>query len=224
MERVGTGVRQLDAALGGGVPLGTSLLLTGEEGAGATEFALAFLRHAVHETRVRGRILSALRSPARVAAEYDDLFGEPGGAKAIEVEPTTGERFRAAPADALAGLHRADVLALESAHALAHPQDDASLTRAWRALADAASERRIVLLLLHSPGTLPAAVERSLGEAADGILQFGWQPSGGARRRALTLVKLRGLAPGVDGAEVPLFEISLARGAGITVDRGRSVL
>lgn len=223
MPRVKTGVQTLDAALSGGITPGAVLLLTGEEGAGATEFAFAFARNAMTQG-AQARIVSALRSPARVIAEYRDLFEDPAGAKKIEVQPIAGDKLRAFPTAPLEGLQQGDVLVIESADALAPSGDGYTLTPCWRELADGAGERGVIVMLLHSRGTLPPAVEAAIAEASDAVLQFSWVQAGPARRRSLAIVKLRGLSPLMDSAEVPLFEVSLQRGVGFTVSRGRSVL
>lgn len=224
MDRVETGVRSLDAALAGGVAPGAALLLTGEEGAGATEFALAFARHVATQDGTQARIISALRSPTRVTAEYHELFEDKTDPKTLEVRAIRGDELRAHPVDVLKGLSRGDVLVIESADALAPSGDGYTLTPCWREIADGAGASGVVVLLLHSRGTLPPAVEAALAEAADGVLQFQWQQSGPARRRMLALVKLRGLSPVLDSTDVPVFEIALQRGSGFSVTRGRSVL
>lgn len=223
MDRVETGIRSLDAALAGGVAPGATLLLTGDEGAGATEFALSFVRH-VADRGTHARILSALRSPSRVNAEYHELFESDKENASLEIRAITGEKVRAAPTEVLEGLGRGDLLLIESADALSAAGDGPALTPYWRAIADAAGESGVVVMLLHSRGTLPPAVEAGLAEAADGVLQFQWHQSGPARRRSLAIVKLRGLSPMLDSAEVPVFEIALQRGTGFSVSRGRSVL
>ncbi|HWH09058.1 MAG TPA: hypothetical protein VNX21_07645 [Candidatus Thermoplasmatota archaeon] len=223
MERIQTGNRSLDAAFAGGIAPGTVLLLRGEEGAGATEFALTVLRSATRQSR-GARFASALRSPRRVRHEYAELFEDGDGGLGLEVKPLLGEMARADPAGVLGGLRAGDVLVLESADALAPPGDGVSLLPFWREVADAAGEAGVVLLLLDSPGTLPPAVDASLAEAADGVLEFTWKDGGPVRRRVLALTKLRGLAPALDGGEVPVFEVALHRGVGFTVSRGKSVL
>ena len=223
MDRIQTGNRSLDAALAGGIPPGTSLLLRGEEGAGATEFALTVLRTAAAQSHV-ARFASALRSPTRVRHEYAELFEDEEGGRTLEVKPMHADKAQADPTAILTGLRRGDVLVLESADALAQPGDGVSLLPFWREVADAAGEAGVTVLLLQSPGTLSHAVESSLAEAADGVMEFTWQLGGPVRRRVLALTKLRGLAPVLDGGEVPVFEVSLHRGIGFTVSRGKSVL
>ena len=223
MDRIQTGNRSLDAAFAGGIAPGTVLLLKGEEGAGATEFALTVLRAATGQAHV-ARFASALRSTGRVRHEYAELFEDQDGGQGLEVRAIFGDKARADPAGILAGLRAGDVLVLESADALAPPGDGVSLLPFWREVADAAGEQGVVVLLLESPGTLPPAVEASLAETADGVLEFLWRDGGSMRRRALAITKLRGLAPGLDGSEVPVFEVALHRGVGFTVSRGKSVL
>lgn len=224
MDRLGTGNSTLDAALAGGLAPGAAILVSGEEGAGATEFALAFLRTALTHKGAHARFVSALRSPARIRAEIQELFEGEDAAAAIEVRRMEPEKLRAYPQQVLEGLQHGDILIVESANVLAPPGDGYTVPPWWRELADGAGEKQVVVVLLHSPGTLPGAVEAALAEAADGVLQFGWQASGGSRRRTLALLKMRGLAPMLDGGEVPIFEVALHRGLGFSVSRGRSVI
>lgn len=224
MERVETGVSMLDAALGGGFAFGTSVVLTGQEGAGATEFALGFLRHAMGRGKRRGRLASALRSPGRVGAEMTDLFDDPGAPKGIDIRAVDAEKLRANPLHLMEGLQAGDILLLESAAAIAEPHGDASFIPFWRVMADAAAERSIVVILLHAASSLQRTVEVAMEETSDAVMEFAWQQSGPSRRRTLTIVKLRGLSPALESHEVPVYEISLQKGSGISISRGRSVL
>lgn len=224
MELVPTGVSQIDTALAGGIGAGTSLLLAGHEGAGATEFALGFLRHAASRGKRRARIVSALRSPTRIASELVTLFDDPSAAKPIEIVAIDADKLRANPTHVLDGLSNGDVLLIESADSLASPHDAISFTPCWRVIADEGADRGVVVMMLHSADTLPRPVEAAMEEAADGVLHFSWQQSGAARRRAFTIVKMRGLLPILEGADVPVFEVALQKGIGIIVSRGRSVL
>ena len=80
-ERIHTGSRVLDAALAGGLPQGASLFVTGEEGAGATEFAITILRTVAGEkTGHKARFVSAGHAPGR----WDvDLYANEPAQKAL---------------------------------------------------------------------------------------------------------------------------------------------
>lgn len=225
MDRVQTGSRILDAALAGGIPPGSALLVSGEEGAGATEFALTVLRTAAraHPDR-KARFASALRSSARVSSELASLFEGAEEVARIDVRVLAPMDAAAHLGNVLDGLGEGDVLVIESADALASGQDARRLMPFWHGLADAAQERGVVVVLLHAPGTLPSAVEASLAEGADGVLRFTWHDGGPMRRRLLSIPKLRGLAPVLDGEQVPIFEVALQRGLGFSISRETSVL
>lgn len=223
MERVHTGSPMLDAALAGGLRTGAALLVTGEEGAGATEFALTLLRASAHEKR-HARFASALRSPPRVKSEMEALFEDDSAARQLDVRALDVKSLRQGADHVLVGLEEGDVLVLESADSLTTLSDPGELRAAWQGIADAAAARGVLVLLLHSPGTLPAWLESTLAEEADGVLRFSWHDAGPTRRRVLALVKMRGLAPALDGDHVPVFEVSLQRGVGFSVARGKSVL
>jgi KaiC/GvpD/RAD55 family RecA-like ATPase len=224
MERVETGSRVLDTALAGGIPLGATLFVSGEEGAGATEFALTLLRRACPPGgKAKARFVSALRSPTRVRRELELLF-DAQTAGAIEVAQLPGSVTRAQLQAKASDLHEGDVLVIESADTLAVPGDGFGLLPLWHELADLASERGLIVVLLHAPGTLPPPVEAGLAETADGVLRFTWLDGGPVRRRVLAIHKLRGLAPVLDGDEVPVFEVALQRGVGFSVSLERSVV
>jgi KaiC/GvpD/RAD55 family RecA-like ATPase len=224
MERVHTGSRILDTALAGGIAPGSALLVSGEEGAGATEFALTILRTAAREHQRKTRFASALRSAARVSGEMQALFEGAEEVRDIDVRVLAPMDSAAHLGNVLDGLGEGDVLVIESADALASGQDARRLMPFWHGLADAAQEQGVVVVLLHAPGTLPPAVEASLAEGADGVLRFTWHDGGPTRRRVLSISKLRGLAPMLDGEQVPVFEVALQRGLGFSISRETSVL
>jgi KaiC/GvpD/RAD55 family RecA-like ATPase len=223
MERVCTGDVTLDAALAGGFTSGASLLVMGEEGAGATEFALGILRAAAEGTDGRrGRFASALRSPSRVRAEIATLFES--GALPFQVVKLDPENIERDLSVALDGLHEGDVLVIESADTLFADGDGSRLLAVWHRVADAAAEAGVVVVLLHAPGTLPRGIEAALAEEADGVLRFTWHDGAQLRRRRLDITKLRGLAPCLDGDDVPVFRVALHRGQGISVFMDNNVL
>ena len=224
MERVETGSRVLDTALAGGIPAGSILFVSGEEGAGATEFALTILRAASKPgSGHKARFASALRSAPRIRRELDALF-EGEAARVIDVCKLTAAATRKDMEALISDLGPGDVLAIESADSLAVLGDGFGLIPIWHDLADAASAKGVVVILLHSPGTLPSPVEAGLAETADGVLRFTWQDGGPVRRRILAISKLRGLAPVLDGDQVPVFEVALQRGIGFSVSVERSVV
>lgn len=222
MERVPTGSRVLDTAFDGGIPSGTSLFVSGEEGAGATEFAMTLLHETVQHHARRALFASALRSAGRVRDELAMLF-EDKLAENVEVR-TVAPEGPGALMEIVQGLARGDVLVLESADSLTRTGEGRSLTPVWRELADAAHARGVILVLLHSPGTLPSPVESSLAECADGILRFMWQDGGPSRRRVLAIAKLRGLSSVLGGEQVPKFEVALEKGLGYSLSRDSSVV
>lgn len=223
--KVPTGSRVLDAALAGGLPQGGSLFITGEEGAGATEFALTILRQiAQGKHHHKARFVSALRSAARVTEELRELFDDPKPVHGLDVIVMPAH---VTPKEAhliLADLGAGDVLAIESADSLAALGDGYGLIPFWRALSNEAHERGVTVLLLHAHGTLPTSVEAALAQGADGVLKFSWHYGGVSHRRQLQIFKLRGLAPVLDGDQVPIFEVALQRGVGYSVSLERSLV
>lgn len=225
MQRLGTGSPILDSALAGGIPNGAAFLVTGEDGAGATEFALTVLRHAARERApCKVRFATALRSASRAGHEYAALFEGAPASPAVEFQVIEAAWAMRHPEAVLADFHEGDVLVLESADTLREADDAEHLQRFWHVVADAADAVGATVLLLHVPGTLPAALETALAEEADGVIRFEWRDAGPSRRRALVVSKIRGLAPMLDGDQVPVFEVALQRGVGFTISRGKSVI
>jgi len=223
MSRVKTGSGPLDEALGGGLPPGQTLLVEGPQGVGSTEFAFAVLRAAAADRTGKAIFASAMRTPARAQTEARELLG------AHATQPITFAAIRPTRAtldclELVEGLGKGDVLVIESAAALARASDVPDPVGLVQRLGDPAHAHGAALLLLHSPGTLPPLVEAGLQEAADGIFTFGWCDGGPTRRRSLFITKLRGLAPALDGEQVPVFDASLQNGLGFAVSRVKSVV
>lgn len=222
MDRVRTGSDPLDAALGGGIPCGMTILVEGPQGMGSTEFALSLLRAASAKSQ-KALFATALRSPARARREATALFGEAPSAK-LEFVGIPPASARDECHQLVGKLARGDVVALESTAALGRACEPSALVAMVEEVADAAHDAGVTVIYLHAPGTLPPDVENALGEAADGVFSFAWRDGGITRRRALVVSKLRGLAPMLDGEQVPIFEASLHVGVGFAVSRVRSVV
>lgn len=218
---VPTGDALLDAALGGGLPLGAITLVEGPDGAGATEFALASLR-AVAKAGHVGRFLTALRSALRVEREAASLFESAKDASMIGVQ--AADRHVAEECmKALRGLATGDLLVVEALSALHHEKAEGEPESVLRRLGDTASSSGVTVLLLHTPGSVPAEVEALARETVDAHFVFGWRDGGSTRQHTLTVPKLRGLAPALEGAKVTVFEVLLERGAGFVVSTVKNV-
>lgn len=218
---VPTGSTVLDDGLGGGLPAGSLLLVSGEAGAGSVEFCLGALHSASREGLRAARFASALRSPARVQREADALFPEGHRIAAVPLPvPLDAARCLVLANE----MGRGDVLALESLAALAQAGADDDLVTLLRELAETAERSQGVVLLLHAPGAVPEALEARVSEAVDGTFRFLWRDGGTMRRRFLSIGRLRGLAPLLETEEVPIFEVGLRKGTGFAISRVKSVL
>jgi KaiC/GvpD/RAD55 family RecA-like ATPase len=224
--RVPTGNSTLDTALGGGIPYGSTLLVEGEEGAGATEFAMTVLRTVAVERGGESivRFISALRSAPRVTRELAELFEQQKEVEQINVRVIRPRQVEADCVLSILDMGSGSVLVIESASALARTESGKDLLALIQLLGDRAAESGVVVILLHTPGTIPESVESSLGEAADGVLSFQWLDSGPSRRRLLRIKKMRGLAPVLDGEQIPVFEVGLHRGRGFDISKVKSVI
>ena len=224
-SRVPTGNPILDTALGGGLPAGALLLLDGEEGAGATEFALSILRGVARGQMGRkARFSTVLRPAASVAREAAALFEDEKLGATIEVQVMDPANAPEGCRVALKGLAGGDVLVLESAAALYRALPERAFTSILQGLRDAVAEAGATVLVLHASGSIPATVEAEMAEVADGVFSFRWRDGGTSRRRLLAVTKLRGLAPILDGDEVPVYEAGLHRGLGFSLSQVKSVV
>ena len=227
-ERASTGNAFLDAALDGGLPTGAVFLVEGEGGTGSTEFAFSTLRAAIQRGQ-RARFISELRSSTRIRAEARALLAD-AHAGAIEtsgteqVSPLLRNHLAQVCRLALADLGRGDVLAIESVSALYRAGTAHTLANLVQSLGDAAAQTGTLVCLLHATGSVPEDVAAVVKEVVDGHVVFGWRDGSALRRRILTVPKLRGLAPVVEGEQVPVFEFELARGAAFRVSRVKNVV
>lgn len=221
MTRLTTGCRPFDEALGGGLPRGSTLVIEGPHGVGSTEFALSLLRAA--EPPGKATFASALRAPARARSEAAELLGTQA-TESISFSPIHPQSAEKDAIRLVEALGEGDVLVLESASALARAPKVRDVVSLVERLADPVHARGALLLILHAPGTLPRQVENGIQEAVDGVFTFAWRDGGPTRRRSLFITKLRGLAPALDGEQVPVFEAILQSGVGYSVSRVRSVV
>ena len=225
-KRLTTGNATLDEALGGGLAPGSLVLVEGEEGAGAAEFALTMLRHVAlaKGSGTTPRFLSALRSGPRVAREIAELFPRDADAARIEVQHVDATHPDGRDVLPLLDLPPGSLAVIESASALARMDPHRGLLPTLRAVGDKAAAADIVVLLLSAPDTMTPDVEASMAEASDGVLSFQWIESGNARRRLLRVKKMRGLAPILDGEQIPIFEVGLHRGRGFSISKVKSLI
>ncbi|HVL47954.1 MAG TPA: hypothetical protein VM889_05315 [Candidatus Thermoplasmatota archaeon] len=220
--RLGTGSVVLDQALDGGFPVGALVVLDGEPGAGAPELAWTVLAAAASENMGRELVYaSAARSEARLVRERNELF--PGRKEAFKAKPLTlAERDRAGALLALAGtLGRGDVLVAETTATLGDPKGVDALARA---LGDQAADVGFLAILVHAAGTLDGAAHARLADAADALAVLRWRDAGTVRRRHLWMPKARGLVSLLEAEEVPVFEVSLRKGAGFVASKIKSVM
>lgn len=224
IARIVTGNSVLDTILGGGLLPGKLLLIEGQGGAGSTEFVLTILRGVARTNMGRScRFASALRSPERVRREMTELFSEKDAAL-LEVVPLDAQDAWRGFKAVLAGLEAGDIVALESTAALHRAVPGGNLASPLQVLADAANETGVTVLVLHTHGSLPREEENCVTELADGTFTFVWRDGGTTRRRLMFLSHLRGLAPILDGEEIPVFEVALHQGAGFTLSRVKNVV
>lgn len=221
VEAVTTANPTLDAALGGGLRQGSVVLVEGEDGAGGLEFVATLLRAAALDgVGRRVSFLSPLRSEEDVRRELGSLFPDDKAVASIEIIRLFQSQDAEGP-PRIGPLHRGDILAIESPISLTHA--GISCADMSIAIRDAARPGAIVLVL-HARGTLSSVDEAMLREGSDVTLEFRWRENSTSMRRMLAIRKVRGLAPVMEGSQVPLFEVRLERGLAYMVSRIESVV
>lgn len=223
-KRIPTGNPILDTLLGGGIPSGTLTFIAGAEGAGATEFVFTLL-HGIARTN-RGnaiRFATALRAPTRAEREAHALFEGSKDASRIEFQAIPLEDPGETVSRLLTGLRAGDILVLESASALVR-EGGAPTYRDLLVLGDRAAKAEVAIFLLYTAATLPPEQASGLSEAADGVLTFDWREGSGARRRILKIERISGFPPTVEGEQIPIYEVAIHRGSGVTFSRVKTVV
>lgn len=204
MERVSTGLPELDRILAGGLPTGAMIVLAGPPGTGKTilaqqiAFSVASDEHPV-------RYYTTLSEPhAKLIRHLEpfEFFDHASLGKRVSYLHLTelaqgtqeGERGLAAVMEEIvAGAldHSPSLVVIDSAKALHHFTDDNRLRETVFSLASRVSHTGATLLLVgeYTPDELETAPEFAV---ADGIIQVANTAVGPIDRRTLRVVKMRG--------------------------------
>lgn len=205
MERLPTGIRELDLVLDGGLPGGSLVVLAGGPGTGKTIlaqqicFANATPEHpAIFYTTFaepHAKLLRYLEPfdffDVEALAErvefvnLESLLLDQGGRDGEALGPAVSELVR------VCFERRPSVVVIDSAKALRDFADEAAVRRLFYDLSGRVAHTDTVLLFLgeYAPAELESGPEFSL---ADGILQLAYEQHEPLDRRWLRVVKLRG--------------------------------
>lgn len=197
MERLSSGIRELDLILGGGLPTGSLLVIAGAPGTGKTILAqtIAFANATAQKKSVYYTTLSEPHTKILRHLESFDFFdvtalgtrvefvnltgGEPGGLEAL-TEEIVRRAFEVEPA----------VVVIDSARTLQEGHPDRFRKTVYD-LASRVSHTNAILIFVgeYETGEIAAAPEFAV---ADGIIHLTNEPRGTIDTRTLRIVKMRG--------------------------------
>lgn len=204
MERVSTGLPELDRILGGGLPIGSMMVLAGPPGTGKTILAqqMAF---AIATEEHPARYYTTLSEPhAKLIRHLEPFtfFDHASLGKRVSYLHLTELAQGAGDADrGLAAVmeeivegafdHKPALVVIDSSKALHHFADPERLRETIFSLASRVAHTGAILLLVgeYTPDELETAPEFAV---ADGIIQVANTPVGPVDRRTLRILKMRG--------------------------------
>jgi circadian clock protein KaiC len=204
VERLATGIEELDLVLGGGLPSGSLVMLAGGPGTGKTILAqqICFANATSQRKAICYTTLSEPHAKLVRHLEPFDFYEQ--GALGTRIEfialegllvegRTSGNGLDPLVAEVVRKCFesRPSVVVIDSARALRDFLDDRPLRRAIHELAARVAHTGAVLLLVgeYTPSELQSSPESAL---ADGILELAYEPHEPVDRRWLRVVKMRG--------------------------------
>ncbi len=202
MERMSTGIPDLDLILGGGFERGSMVILSGAPGTGKTLLAQQICFHNAtpeHKAIFYSTLSETHTKLIRHVEGFDFFDREAVGARVEFVH--LGELVRDPESGGIRGVisevvrtvfeHNPAVVVIDSAKALRDFVGDEQLRTAFYDLGSRVAHSDAVLLMLgeYTPGEMEGAAEFSV---ADGILHLVYQPREPVDRRWLRVQKLRG--------------------------------
>jgi circadian clock protein KaiC len=198
---VATGLPQLDAMLGGGLPEGSTTLAMGPSGIGKTTLGLHFLAAASADEP--GLMFGFYETPARLRAKAErfghlptGLFDD--GPVELHWQPPTGDLLDAHGGRLLAAVERRGVKRLFIDGLSAFHGGAIDPTRTGNFFAALANELRArgvtTIYSLETPDFLSPAFRAPLGDAstlAENLIFLRYREEGPRLRRAISVVKVR---------------------------------
>ena len=196
-----TGLAQLDAMLGGGLPEGSTTLVMGPSGIGKTTLGLHFL--AAASAGEPGLMFGFYETPARLrvkATRVNPALGSLFDSEAVELhwQPPTGDLLDAYGGRLLAAVERRGVKRLFIDGLSAFQGGAVDPTRAGNFFAALANELRArgvtTVYSLEMPDFLGPVVRSPIGDAstlAENLILLRYREDGARLRRVISVLKVR---------------------------------
>ncbi len=205
VRQLQSGVPEFDAMLGGGLDLGTSLLLLGPAGAGKSTLGMQLALSAAHNGERAAFFtfderLETMRQRARGIGQDLEAQLEKGLITVQTVDPAElspgefGQSVRAA-AEGLDGKPPARVVVIDSLNGYLHamPEEKYLTAQLHELLTYLGHLNVITILIVAQHGLLGNAMQAPLDTSylADGVVLFRYFESGGEVRQTISVVKKR---------------------------------
>ena len=230
MDDIPFGISRLDSLLEGGAPPGSVVLLSGEAGAGAREFAYTSASKSTLEQEFRYTLSDDIVDSVIKDIEYLDLSTEYFQSSRIPKDWYLGRTTELS--DLSGGGNREKVLSVLGDYLTEHASGNLivfdSITDLLSAMADdltwqdipmlirglkrAAEQWGGLVLILASEETLESTQLGQLSDAASGTINFSWETGGSKRARVMVVKQFRGVLSRLEDEDIVQFEGEIHEG------------
>lgn len=208
MERISTGIINLDSQLGGGFPVGSVILLLEDPGAGAEVYSYHFIYDGAKRTekslyistndteddiKHAIRVYLNARDEELESIKFMDFFGaKVGSSMAVDrlaLSPLAGDPYNRVSNETSKPYRR---VVLNSLSYFAEDYDRKSVLDLIETMKINAKKNQAVHVLLFTRGMFSSEFETAVKQVVDGIIELSLRESETEIQRRLKIIKLKG--------------------------------